>query len=260
MEMILLSFVVGAVGMGVGGLLTALFGGRTDKMISIFLSFAAGVMVSIVLLKLVPEAIKYGGNDLQGAGIAIVGLAGGALLVLLLSNVLDKISGNRGKLHENYAEFFHSEDLIKRKKMLRAGTIMLLAMALHNIPEGLAIGAAGTANIEFGITMSMVIALHCIPEGMAVTAPLISGGLSKTKSVALTFMTGATTVVGAGIGVLIGGISDVALSLSLSIAGGAMLYVVFAEILPQTVVSTKNRIPPVFTLVGIITGILIAQI
>lgn len=257
MNIIIMSLFAGIVGMGLGGVITAIFGSRTEKMISIFLSLAGGVMVSIVLIELIPEAIDH-----SNIWIAIIGLILGALMVLVLNNVMDKVSKtNQSKLHETYAEFFHSNEVIDNKKsMLRSGMIMLFAIALHNIPEGLAMGAAGYHDAALGLTLAFMIGLHNIPEGMAISAPLISGGFSKIKTIVLVMITGATTVVGAIAGVLIGGISDIALALSFSIAGGAMLYVVFGEILPQSIVTNKDRVPAVFALVGIIVGLLFTQI
>ena len=266
MNIILMSLFAGVIGMGLGGAITAIFGSRTDKMISIFLSFAGGVMVSIVLIELIPEAVEY-----SNVGITAVGLAVGAIAVMFLNNVVDKISSANkadkadkelSKLHESYTEFFHSDEMIssKKKSMLRSGMIMLFAIALHNIPEGLAMGAAGYHDAALGLTLAIMIGLHNIPEGMAISAPLISGGLSKFKTLVLVMLTGATTVLGAVAGVLIGGISYLALALSFALAGGAMLYVVFGEILPQSIVTNKDRIPTIFALVGIIVGLLFTQI
>ena len=259
MNIILMSLLAGVVGMGLGGVITAIFGGRTEKMISIFLALAGGVMISIVFLELIPEAIEY-----SNIGIAVAGLVIGALMVLLLNGIVDAISSankKKSKLHETYADFFHSSGVIESKKgLIRSGMIMLFAIALHNIPEGLAMGAAGGHDAALGVTLAIMIGLHNIPEGMAISAPLISGGLPKTKTVILVMLTGATTVIGAVIGVAVGGISDIALALSFSIAGGAMLYVVLGEILPQTIVTNKDRVPAIFALVGIIMGMLFAQI
>jgi len=259
MHIILISLLAGVIGMGLGGLFTAIFGSRTDKMISIFLSFAGGVMISIVLIELIPESVEY-----SNMAVTIAGLVAGVLLVLVLSNLMDKISSKgivESKLHETYAEFFHENELItKKKSMLRSGIILLFAIGLHNIPEGLAIGAAGHYNPHLGLTLAIMIGLHNIPEGMAVSAPLISGGLSKVKTVLLTIFAGATTVIGAIAGVIIGGLSDLAFALSLSVAGGAMLYVVFGEILPQSIVTNKDRIPTIFALVGIVVGMLLTEI
>ena len=259
MNVIVMSLLAGVVGMGLGGVITAIFGTKTDKMISIFLSLAGGVMISIVFLELIPEAVEY-----SNIWITLVGLVLGALMVMLLNNVMDKISrkGKRGsELHESYAEFFHSNEMIKSKKsLLRSGMIMLFAIALHNIPEGLAMGAAGHHDATLGLTLAIMIGLHNIPEGMAVSAPLMSGGFSKLKTILVVMLTGATTLIGTVGGVLLGGISETALALSFAAAAGAMLYVVFGEILPQSIVSTKTRIPAIFALVGIIIGMLFTQI
>ena len=259
MTIIYMSLFAGVVGMGLGGLLTALFGSRTDKMTGVFLSFAGGVMISIVFLELIPESIKY-----SNITISIIGLVMGAVLVWALNNLMDRVSNygeSHSRLHKNYADFFHSSDVISRKKsMMRSGMIMLVAIGLHNIPEGLALGAAGYHDISLGITLTIIIGLHNIPEGMAVAAPLIAGGLSRIKSVLLTLLIGTTTVIGAILGVLVGGISDTAVAMSFSIAGGAMLYVVLGEILPQSIVTSKDRIPTIFALVGVIVGMLFIAI
>ena len=259
MNIIILSLLAGVVGMGLGGVITSVFGNRTEKMVSIFLSLAGGVMVSIVLIELLPEAIEY-----SNIWVAVIGLALGAVMVLALNNVMDRISKTKkseAKVHETYTEFFHSEGMTDNKKsMLRSGMIMLFAIALHNIPEGLAMGAAGYHDAALGLTLALMIGLHNIPEGMAISAPLISGGFSKVKTLILVTLTGATTVIGAVAGVLIGGISDIALALSFAVAGGAMLYVVFGEILPQSIVTNKDKVPAIFALVGIIVGLLFTQI
>ena len=257
MHIIIMSLVAGVIGMGLGGVITATFGNRTERMVSIFLSLAGGVMASIVLIELIPEAIEY-----SNVWVAVIGLALGALMVLVLNNVMDRVTAtNKSKLHESYAEFFHSEGITDSKKsMLRSGMIMLFAIALHNIPEGLAMGAAGYHDAALGLTIAIMIGLHNIPEGMAIAAPLISGGFSKVKTLILLLLTGATTVVGAIAGYLIGGVSDLALALSFAVAGGAMLYVVFGEILPQSITTTKDKVPAIFALVGIVVGLLFLQI
>jgi ZIP family zinc transporter len=210
-------------------------------------------MMSVVFLELIPESAEY-----ANVWISVVGVIFGAAIVWVLNHIMDraaKAEDDKSKLHESYSDFFHSSDVIKRKKsMMRSGMIMLFAIGLHNVPEGLALGAAGYHDMSLGITLALIIGLHNIPEGMAVSAPLIAGGLSKLKSVALTFLVGTTTIIGATAGYFIGGISDAALSASFAIASGAMLYVVLGEILPQSIVMSKSRIPTIFTLVGIIVG------
>jgi len=258
MNIILLSLIAGVAGMGLGGLITAFIGNRSDKVISIFLSFSGGVMISIAFVELIPEAI-----EMSNITIMVLGLFIGAILVYSLHYIMDYFShtGGKSEIHESFAEYFHSGDIISKKSsMLRSGMVMIFAISLHNIPEGLAMGAAGNHNISLGVTLAIVIGLHNIPEGMAVTAPLILGGLSKIKSVAITLLAGATTVLGALIGVLIGGISEVAVALSFGAAAGAMLYVVLGEIIPQSIAMSKDRIPTIFAFIGIIIGMLFTKL
>ena len=258
MHIILMSLIAGVAGMGLGGLLTALFGSKSDKMIGIFLSFSGGVMISIAFVELIPEAI-----ELADTWIMVIGLFVGAALVFVLHSIMDNLSrfDSKSKLHDTFAEFFHSGDMItKKSSMLRSGMIMLFAIALHNIPEGLAMGAAGYHDAALGATLAIMIGLHNIPEGMAISAPLISGGLSKIKTLILLTLTGATTVFGAIAGVFVGAVSGGALAFSFSVAGGAMLYVVFGEILPQSIVTNKDRVPTVFALVGIVFGLIFTTI
>jgi len=259
MEIIALSIVVGICGTGLGGLLTVFFGSRTDQMISVFLSFAGGVMASIVFFELIPEA-----EELSNTAVTVLGLLLGVALVLILNYILDRITSaghNKTGLHESYEAFYHADGILTNKAgMLRSGMLIFLAIALHTLPEGLALGAAGGYDASLGLTLALIIGIHNVPEGMAIAAPLISGGLSKGKVVILTLLAGVPTVIGAVIGYMLGGISDTAVALSFAIAGGAMLYVVYGEILPQSIVMSKNRIPTISSLAGVIFGFLLTKI
>jgi len=259
MYIIMISIFAGIFGTGLGGLLTALMGYRTDKVVSVLLSFAGGVMTSIVFVELIPEAIAH-----SGMIISVAGMVMGVVVVLLLNELIDRFSDMnvpKAELHKNFQEFFHENRMITSdNKKIRSGILMFFVIGLHNIPEGLAIGAAGNHDLSFGFTLALMIGIHNIPEGMAIAAPLISGGLGHRWTVLMTLLAGAPTVLGAVVGVLIGSISDIALALAYSIAGGAMLYVVFGEILPQTVAVSKDRIPTIVSLAGIVCGMLLTRI
>jgi len=250
-QILLLSLIAGAIGMGLGSMMTVVFGGKSDRIISIFLAFAGGVMLSIVFCDLLPESIIHSNMFITLGGLII-----GILIIMALNKVVDNLSKSKN-LHGSFAEYFHeNEVLLKKRNMLRSGLIMLFAIALHNIPEGLAMGAAGYHDMTFGIAIAIIIALHNIPEGMAISAPLLAGGIAPIKVIGLTIMVGSTTIFGSILGVLIGGVSVYALSVSFALAGGAMLYVVFSEILPHCIVNSNDRIPTYFVLIGIVVGML----
>ena len=260
MQIILFSAGAGICGMGLGGLISGILIKRSSaNMTCWLLSFAAGIMTSIVCFGLMPEAV-----ELSGIVNAILGLILGVIIIMALNRLVDTITEAKSKdlnIHNTHEELYHQTSVIQnRSKMLHSGIIMLTAIALHNFPEGIAIGAGGTHNLKLGAIIALMIALHNIPEGMAIAAPLLAGGVSKRKAVLLTTISGTPTILGALIGMLIGNTSDLAVALSLSIAGGAMLYVVFGEIIPQSVIMTKNRIAPLITLFGIIVGLIITKI
>ena len=259
-EIILFSAIAGILGMGLGGIISAvLLKKPSENMICWLLSFAAGVMISIVSFGLVPEAI-----ELAGITFTVFGLVCGVVIVMVLNRLVDKITITRKenlKIHATPEELYHQSQLISNPKhMLRSGILIFIAIALHNIPEGMAIGAGGSHDSHLGFLLTLMITAHNIPEGMAIAAPLLAGGLNKWKVIALTAICGVTTLIGGLLGILIGSISDFAIAMSLAGAGGAMLYIVFGEMMPQAIVMTKNRAASIVTLFGIIIGLLVTQI
>lgn len=216
-------------------------------------------MVSIVCFGLVPEAI-----ELNGIAVTLSGLILGTIIVMCLNRLVDiitKTKENDLNVHHTHEELFHESRIIQNPtRMLRSGILMLIAIALHNVPEGIAIGAGGSHSFRLGALIAFMIAVHNIPEGMAIAAPLLAGGIKKTTVIFLTSLAGATTLLGGLIGIIIGIISDLAIALSLSAAGGAMLYIVFGEIIPQSIIMTKNRTASIVTLFGIIIGLIVTKI
>ena len=260
MQVLLFSAVAGICGTGLGGLISAILLKRpSEKMMCWMLTFAAGVMTSIVCFGLVPEAIS-----LSGIILSVIGLIAGVVVIMVLNRIVDKITITNGidrEVHHTPEGLYHEGSVIRdRTKLLRSGIVMLVAIGLHNIPEGLAIGAGGSYDIELGLLLAIMIALHNIPEGMAIAAPLLTGGVGRWKVVGLTALSGAPTLVGGLFGVMLGSISDIAIAVSLAIAGGAMLYVVFGEIIPQAIVMTRSRSATIVTLFGILVVLIIAYI
>lgn len=273
---LVLSLVAGIVGTGLGGFIGVLLKNKGNKVMGRVLSFAGGVMVGVVTFEMLPEAVEYSKieNPFEQSGIliAVSALVVGMLIIFGLNKMLDVIENMRGT-HKSIEELHHETKVIEandalmeanacgntaavqavdKKSLLKAGLIMLLAIAFHNLPEGMAIGASGASNSQTGILVAIIIAVHNIPEGMAISAPLASGGVKGWKTILLTAFAGAATVVGALIGLAVGGISQLASGICMGLAGGAMLYVTFCEILPQSILMEEGRVPAVSMLVGIV--------
>lgn len=260
MEIIIFSAIAGICGTGLGGAISAfLYKWSSKTMTCWMLSFAGGVMTSIVCFGLLPESI-----ELSNVYIGTLGFVIGIIIIMVLSRGVDniaKIKGDKLKIHETPEELYHESQIIhSNTQILRAGMLMLMAIGLHNIPEGLAIGAGGSYDLRLGMLLALMIAVHNIPEGMAIASPLLAGGIKRWKVICLTALSGAPTLLGGILGTLIGNISDFTIALSLSAAGGAMLYIVFCEIMPQSIVMTKDRKSAMIVLLGIIIGLFITQI
>lgn len=269
----------GVGGTGMGGVVACLFRKDSSKTVSLLLSFAAGVMTAIVCFDLLTEALhaEEAVNIWPVVGGVIVGFA----VIAGLNALIDKttnhevahIDENHPRTADSLEELTHANHLREHKEgrqprsgLFLAGLVMAAAIALHNVPEGMVIGASFATTVDSlmsnrgGLMMAVVIGLHNIPEGMAVAVPLISGGMSRVRSVGTTALSGAPTILGAVLGFLVGAISPIALVISLSFASGAMLYVVFGELLPESILMWKSKLPAAVTVLGMLTGLVIVYL
>jgi ZIP family zinc transporter len=234
-------------------------------------------MTAVVCFDLLTEALHAEESALN-VWLVVCGIIAGFAVIALLNAWIDRrtnrevahIDENHPRTADSLEELTHANHLQEhmeerqpRSGLFLAGLVMAAAIALHNVPEGMVIGAsfAKTADELLanrgGLIMAAVIGLHNVPEGMAVAVPLISGGLSKGRSVGVTALSGAPTILGAVLGFLIGTISPAALIVSLSFASGAMLYVVFGELLPESILMWKSKLPAAAVLLGLLTGLII---
>ena len=270
--LILTTAFAGVAGTGLGGLIGAMLQKDSKRVVSLLLSFAGGVMLSVVCFDLIVEGIDTG----AGLGTVIFSVALGVTVIYLLNWLIDRktnpevphIDDNHPKTADDLDELIHSDHLkqhyVRKDSKLGlfvAGVVMACAIALHNVPEGMTIGASYASNDgvmgRAALMLAIIIGLHNIPEGMAVSVPLISGGMSKWKAVLITACTGIPTVLGALLGYALGEIGPLGLTMSLGFASGAMLYVVFGEILPQSILMYHSKLPAFSAIGGILAGLLI---
>lgn len=278
----LITFISGVIGTGLGGVVGAVLKRDSNKIVSLLLSFAAGIMLAVVCFDLMSEPVemmKQGTMPPLTPIIVVAAVAAGYGVVYLLNLLIDKKTNHEVKhIDENHPataddldELIHSNHYETHKNsksnLFVAGLVMMFAIALHNLPEGMVIGASYAISENFaaelftgsGFIMAIVIGLHNVPEGMAVSVPLISGGMKKPEAVLLTALSGLPTVFGALIGFALGGINDIMLVLSLGFASGAMLYVVFGELLPESILMWRSKLPAFTLFIGLIAGFLLVM-
>lgn len=235
---ILVTAAAGIGGTGLGGGAACLLGRESDRVVSLLLSFAAGVMVAVACGDLLAQALTQG-----HLGLTAAGTLGGFALTAGLNGALARRQVPTGK----------------RGGLILAGVVMGAAIALHNVPEGMVIGAAFAAGgAGEGGLLAAVIALHNVPEGMAVAGPLAAGGERRAKAAGLAAAAGAPTVLGAALGFWLGTMGPGALTAALSLAAGAMLYVVFGELLPEAAELWRGRAPALAAVSGVLVGMWIA--
>lgn len=191
-------------------------------------------MMAIICFDLIPEAI-----EMAGLARTIIGTLSGVILMLLCDSVVKKRNINT-----------------RNNSLLNTGIIVGIGLALHNFPEGLAIGSGFGASIKLGYSLAIAILLHDIPEGLSMSIPMKNGGMSKIKALNYTFLSGVTTGIGAFFGALAGQISKAMISICLAIAAGTMLYIISGELIPESNKLYKGRIGFVGNIIGFILGII----
>ncbi len=222
MELVLLT----ALGVGgatvVGALIGLLFKNISHKFSDIILAFAAGIMLSASVFGLVIPSLEYGGE--WGIVITVVGIFVGAIVL----NLMDKTVPH---LHKMIGKDIEEHNKTKLGKVL----LFVLAIAMHNLPEGIASGVGfGSGDVNGALLIAVGIALQNIPEGMVIIAPLLSAGVSKGKTFIIALITGLIEVVGTFIGYFAVSLATFLLPFALAFAAGTMLYVVSDEMIIET--------------------------
>ena len=229
--------IFGMVGTSLGGFIGAFIKLSSDKYLCFILEFAAGLMTAIICFDLIPESL-----NIIGISVCIIGIFIGILLMIYCNKLVNKHSSCS---NSNYF----------KNSMFQTGIIIAIGLAIHNFPEGLAIGAGFESSNTLGFKLAIAIALHDIPEGISIALPLKVSGSSKIKAILITTLSGLTTGLGAFFGVIIGNISEKLIGLSLSFAAGCMLYIVACELIPESKKRYSGRFASLGNMLGLIAGL-----
>lgn len=240
MEIVLLT----ALGVGGATVLGSLFGFAfkkiSHKFSDIVLGFAAGVMLAAAVLGLILPSVEAGGSH------AVLITVAGVMIGALFLNVIDKLVPHLHRLVGVDTEH-HSESSARINKIM----LFVLAIAIHNLPEGIAAGVGfGAGDSAQAFTIAGGIALQNIPEGMVIIAPMLAAGISKKRTFLAAASTGLIEVIGTFIGYFAVSISSAVLPFALAFAGGTMLYVISDEMIPETHAHGNERGATYALLVG----------
>lgn len=210
-EVIIVGIIAGSA-TAIGGLLSVIIPVKKDYWLALTFGFAGGVMVGLSLFQLMPEGYFFA-NSIFPTGF---GFAVGIISMALLSYLTGTID---------------SKDSFEQNNFRKTGLFICLALALHNFPEGIAVGVgfAGAGSLGFMIAFAML--LHNIPEGLGIGVPLRKSGMKLGYILLLTAAAGLVTPLGAAIGWCFGNISMAALGWAMGLAAGAMVFVSFTKLL-----------------------------
>ena len=222
----LLGLFFGTFGTTLGGIIGCFFNKVSNKFLSFILSFASGLMMAVICFDLVPEAL-----EISNIVAAIIGIFVGIVAMIFCDLLVETKFSKKQNLKDN--------------NLLKTGIIVSIGLAIHNFPEGLAIGSGFEASTRLGIGLAIAICLHDIPEGISMSVPMKNGGMAVWKVIFYVVLSGVTTGIGAFFGAIIGSISETIIAISLSFAAGAMLYIVSGELIPESNNLYKGRMSAV---------------
>ncbi len=236
----LIGLFAGIGGTGLGGVASVFFRCLPSRTYSVVLGFSAGVMLSVVAFDLMPEAIEAGGLQ-----YAIPGILAGVILISLLDLL-------------PHTHFMTSDR--ESSRFIKAGVIVGLGIAMHNLPEGLAIGAGYTSDAALGVGLGLVIAVHNFPEGMAMACPMVIGGLGPWRVIGATVLAGLPMGIGALLGAVLGAMSPAFLAVCLGFAAGAMLFVTCDELIPDAQELASGHSGTFGIVAGVLAGIVFTSL
>ncbi len=234
----LIGLFFGTFGTTIGGIIGVCFKKTSNKFLSSILSFASGLMLAIVCFDLIPEAM-----EISNIFSVLIGIIAGIIIMILCDILVENKFSLKNKRFNN-------------NSLLKTGIIVSIGLALHNFPEGLAIGSGFGASLTLGYSLAIAICLHDIPEGISMAVPMKNGGMNPIKVVFYVILSGVTTGIGAFFGALVGGISQNVIAICLSFAAGAMLYIVSGELIPESNSLYNGKLTAIGNIFGFLLGMI----
>lgn len=224
------------VGVTTGVVLYTFLNIRNKRLQGMMMGLAAGLMMAIICFDILPSAFAQGGVLIALIGV-IIGLGMGLSL-------------------ENITSVFTNRLYTKRPSSVKTGIVLTMAIALHNIPEGIALGTLFAISPQTGIKVALIVMLHSIPEGIAIAIPLQQGGV-QGKTLGVICATLASFMgIGAMVGFVASSLSPIVVTLAMGFAAGVILYIVCEELIPESKEVWNGRLTTVAVVLGIIFGIL----
>ena len=233
MQNVLLTVLLTALGVGgatvIGAVIGFLFKNISHKFSDVTLSFAAGIMLAAAVLGLIVPSVEHATEGVGNVGVIVTVI--GTLLGAVCMKLIDLAVPHLHKLSSSGDDI----EAHTRNESLDKVLLFVLAIAIHNLPEGIAAGVGfGSGNDAEAMVIALGIAIQNIPEGMVIIAPMLATGMKPGKTFLIAALTGVVEIIGTLVGFLAVSIAEVILPVALAFAGGTMLYVISDEMIPET--------------------------
>lgn len=237
----ILGLFFGTFGTTLGGIIGISLNKVSNRFLSSILSFASGLMISVICFDLIPESLEIG-----NVFSTIIGIFLGIIGMFFCDVLVEK-------------KFSQSSRKVSNS-MLKTGIVVSIGLAIHNFPEGLAIGSGLGASFKLGLSLAIAICFHDIPEGISMALPMKTGGMSKSKIIFYVILSGVTTGIGAFFGAIVGQISSSVIAICLSFAAGAMLYIVSGELTPEANKLYSGKFSILGNVLGFVIGMIVTKL
>lgn len=242
MNTAILGLFFGTIGTTIGGIIGCSLKRHSNKFLSFILSFAAGLMMAVICFDLIPESL-----GISSIIEVIIGITSGIIIMIFCDVIVDKKFNNKEITNKNLNKTTNN--------LLKTGIIVSIGLAIHNLPEGLAIGSGYEASVKLGLSLAIAICFHDIPEGIAMAVPMKNGGMKVSKVIYYVILSGITTGIGALIGGIVGKISEEVIAMCLAFSAGAMIYIVSGELTLEANKLYNGRLSAIGNILGFIIGV-----
>lgn len=235
----LIALVAEGLGLAIGIVLLYVFKVRSNKVIGMLFGATSGLMIALICFDILPQALSKNRIDL-----VIIGIVIGVIIGLLLDDITPILEC-----------FIKTEN----SKMARTGLTLIIGIALHNIPEGFALGALSNASVDSIQKFAIILALHSIPEGIALAIPFKHAKVKLSILLIIPVLLGSIMGMGGILGYILSSVSQMFIVTALGLAAGIILYIVCNELIPESRKVWNGRMTTVATIVGVVLGLLLLK-
>lgn len=250
-----LTLIVGLT-MGIGSFISFFAKETNKRFLALSLSFSAGIMVYVAFMAILPEGLELIEENLgheTGHTIGLVAFFSGMIIVAIIEKLVHILGGDHDHHHSGHHHIHTEGDHLNK-----LGIVSAIAIAVHNLPEGLAIFTAGLNDISLAIPIALAVVMHNIPLGMAISIPIYYSSKSRKKAFAYTILVGLCQPLGAILGYLLlyKFFSDVLFGILFAMIAGIMIFVAVDELLPTSQRYEDHHI----SVYGFIVGMMVMAI